>query len=120
MHKTEESQLKKNKNSIQNSLFTTINGYDSDVQNGEKTLSEAKGELDILLAQVQEKEDEYRQVLHEKEVNKALRDEWEEKIKKFKIHEQRKRAASKLIFGQWSWWKASKKKKGRRGRGKKK
>ena len=86
MHKAEEQQLKKSKNSIQNSLFTTINGYDSDVQNGEKTLAEAKGELDVLLAQVQEREDEYRQVLHEKEVNKALRDEWEEKVKvkKFK------------------------------------
>lgn len=61
-------------------LSHLIEAYDDEVIQEENKLKEAQKQLRELTLELQTNEDSYRQVLHEKEVNKALRDEWSIKI----------------------------------------
>jgi chromosome segregation ATPase len=94
-------------NKYKNSMTDT---YDAD-------LSELKGKLNQskqLHAEVEEElrivEDEYRRIKHEKEINEAIELEWQIKLQKFEMHEERKEKAAEFIVNMWKAWKALKKK----------
>lgn len=62
-------------------LRSIINNYDEVLRKGREELEAVQTEHDQVQAKMNKIEEEYRLVLHEQEVNKAIRDEWDSKVK---------------------------------------
>ena len=96
----------KNKNT---SLRAKIEQYNKEMYDNTRELEEKKAESEKIEKELRQVEEEYKMILHEQEVNKAIRDEWNSKVKKFNIHEQRIASSAKFIFMMWESWKSKKK-----------
>lgn len=112
--KTEELQNKQLNNlTLSYGKYTSSmkDTYDVDLKDLKDKLKQTK----IVHAQVEEElmkvEDEYRRIRHEKEINEAIELEWQIKLQKFEMHENRKEKAAGFIVNMWKAWKENKKKK---------
>ena len=97
-----------NKESL--NLNTQIESYDTKMTDKQEKLDQTNAELDRLKKEHEEIENDYRRIRHQKEINKKIEDEWQEKLnviksfiifQKFQMAEERKSMACKFIRNMW-------------------
>jgi chromosome segregation ATPase len=112
--KTEDLQSKQLQSLTQAyTKYTTSmkDNYDQELHDLKEKLRESKQVHAQVTEELMIVEDDYRRIKHEKEINEAIELEWQIKLQKFDMHENRKEKAAQFIVNMWKGWKENKKKK---------
>lgn len=83
--------------------------YDELLLVSKQTMEKLQEENAKVEAEMTKVEDEYRRLMHEKEINEAIELEWQTKIQKFQMHEERKEKSAQFVVNMWRAWKKNKK-----------